>query len=251
MDRSGSDKLSAIRIEVDVRQENVAHVQVPHAVLRYVIGLMTASCWVIARDQGPFSADEHIQENRYRSLLCIPLINQTKLIGILYLENSRTSHVFTPDPRHRVKILASRPRFRLRTPGSTPKRRKAEEALRTSEASLARGSASAIRGPGAGTCVAAFARDQPSACRSSASIQPSKSPTPNIWRSFIRKTALRSNKRWHRHQVRQSVFSYENRIMLAGWSIRRVQSTGYPTVDESGELDLRRYRHGYHRAQIG
>jgi PAS domain S-box-containing protein len=36
----------------------------------------------------------------------------------------------------------------------------------------------------------------------------------------------------------KSVFSYENRITLPDGSIRHVQSTGHPTVDESGELDF-------------
>src|SRR5262249_14998710 len=36
----------------------------------------------------------------------------------------------------------------------------------------------------------------------------------------------------------KSVFSYENRIVLPDGSIRHVQSTGHPTVDESGELEF-------------
>ena len=42
-----------------------------------------------------------------RSILCIPLINQAKLIGLLYLENSLTPHVFTPARLTVLKLLAS------------------------------------------------------------------------------------------------------------------------------------------------
>ena len=42
-----------------------------------------------------------------RSILCLPLINQGKLIGILYLENNLTPSVFTPDRVAVLKVLAS------------------------------------------------------------------------------------------------------------------------------------------------
>ena len=55
----------------------------------------------------PFSADPYIVQCRAHSILCLPLINQTKLIGILYLENNLTPHVFTPDRVTVLKVLAS------------------------------------------------------------------------------------------------------------------------------------------------
>ena len=42
-----------------------------------------------------------------RSILCLPLINQGKLTGILYLENNLTPTVFTPDRVAVLKVLAS------------------------------------------------------------------------------------------------------------------------------------------------
>ena len=42
-----------------------------------------------------------------RSVLCLPLINQRKLTGILYLENNLAPHVFTPDRIALLKVLAS------------------------------------------------------------------------------------------------------------------------------------------------
>jgi GAF domain-containing protein len=40
-------------------------------------------------------------------MLCLPLINQGKLIGLLYLENNLTSDVFTPKRIVVLKLLAS------------------------------------------------------------------------------------------------------------------------------------------------
>ena len=39
-------------------------------------------------------------QRRARSVLCLPLINHGKLLGILYLENNLTRQVFTPDRCH-------------------------------------------------------------------------------------------------------------------------------------------------------
>lgn len=41
--------------------------------------------------------DDYLQERQPRSLLCLPILNQGQLIGILYLKNRSTSGVFTRD----------------------------------------------------------------------------------------------------------------------------------------------------------
>ena len=60
-----------------------------------------------ASSPNPFSADPYIVQRRPRSILTLPLINQGKLISILYLENNLTPHVFTPDRITMLKVLAS------------------------------------------------------------------------------------------------------------------------------------------------
>ena len=57
--------------------------------------------------QNPFSADEYIGEKRARSVLCMPLVKQSKLTGVLYLENKLASHVFTPARISVLELLAS------------------------------------------------------------------------------------------------------------------------------------------------
>ncbi len=57
--------------------------------------------------QNPFSADEYIGEKHARSVLCLPLVKQAKLIGVLYLENKLASHVFTPARISVLELLAS------------------------------------------------------------------------------------------------------------------------------------------------
>ena len=60
-----------------------------------------------ASGQNPFAADEYIRGHHARSVLCLPLPKQTRLVGVLYLENNLTPHVFTPARMAILKLLAS------------------------------------------------------------------------------------------------------------------------------------------------
>jgi PAS domain S-box-containing protein len=57
--------------------------------------------------QNPFSADEYICRKHARSVLCMPLVKQSKLTGVLYLENNLASHVFTPARISVLELLES------------------------------------------------------------------------------------------------------------------------------------------------
>jgi PAS domain S-box-containing protein len=59
----------------------------------------------LAKNQ--FSADEYICQKHARSVLCLPLVKQSKLIGVLYLENNLASQVFTPARISVLELLAS------------------------------------------------------------------------------------------------------------------------------------------------
>ncbi|MEY3867096.1 MAG: hypothetical protein RLZZ338_987 [Cyanobacteriota bacterium] len=54
-----------------------------------------------------FTKDPYIQQQQPKSILCFPLINQGKLISILYLENNLTTGAFTPERLEILKILSS------------------------------------------------------------------------------------------------------------------------------------------------
>jgi PAS domain S-box-containing protein len=60
-----------------------------------------------ARAKTPFSADGYLRRSRVRSVLCLPLVKQGELSGILYLENSLASHVFTPARITVLMVLSS------------------------------------------------------------------------------------------------------------------------------------------------
>jgi PAS domain S-box-containing protein len=79
----------------------------PESLVRYVMRTRETVLLDDASSQNAFSADPYIVQRRARSILSLPLINQGKLIGILYLENNLTPHVFTPDRMTVLKVLAS------------------------------------------------------------------------------------------------------------------------------------------------
>ena len=84
-----------------------ATVALPESLVRYVMRTRETVIVDDARSQNPFSADPYIVQRRARSILCLPLINQTKLIGILFLENTLTRNAFTADRVTILKALAS------------------------------------------------------------------------------------------------------------------------------------------------
>ena len=54
-----------------------------------------------------FSADDYLRDRQSKSILCLPLIKQRELAGILLLENALTSHAFTPARIAVLELLAA------------------------------------------------------------------------------------------------------------------------------------------------
>jgi predicted ATPase/two-component sensor histidine kinase len=59
-----------------------------------------------ARSPGTLE-DSYFRDGRARSVLVLPLLRQTKVVGILYLENELATHAFTPERVSVLKLLAS------------------------------------------------------------------------------------------------------------------------------------------------
>src|SRR5258707_785577 len=95
------------RVEVTLHQTAASPAEIPESVLQYVIRTRESVILDDAAAQNPFSADEYICQKHARSVLCLPLVKQSKLIGLLYLENNLASHVFTPARISVLELLAS------------------------------------------------------------------------------------------------------------------------------------------------
>ncbi len=94
-------------VEVSLRQALATSSELPNSVLQYVIRTHEPVILDDACKDGLFSGDSYIIAKRARSILCLPLIKQTKLVGVLYVENNLATHAFTPVRIAVLKVLSS------------------------------------------------------------------------------------------------------------------------------------------------
>jgi PAS domain S-box-containing protein len=99
--------ISRGRVEVTLREAAVSPAELPESVLHTVIRTRQSVILDDALAQNPFSADEYVYAKHARSVLCLPLVKQAKLIGVLYLENNLASNVFTSARISVLELLAS------------------------------------------------------------------------------------------------------------------------------------------------
>ena len=98
---------SSDSVMVRLCDEPVTAAVLPETVLRYVLDTRENVTLDDAASLNPFSTDPYVVQQRARSLLCLPLTNQAKLIGALYLENHQLTHAFAPARTAVLKLLAS------------------------------------------------------------------------------------------------------------------------------------------------
>jgi len=77
------------------------------AVIHYVIRTQQLVTLDDATKIGNFTQDAHIVQAQVKSLLCLPLKHQGKLIGILYLENNLATGAFTSKQLETLNLLSS------------------------------------------------------------------------------------------------------------------------------------------------
>jgi PAS domain S-box-containing protein len=94
-------------VTVRLVDEAVTERVLPESVLHYVLRTREIVILDDASAQSPFGVDSYIRQRQARSILCLPLLNQAKLIGVLYLENNLTPRVFAPARISVLKLLAS------------------------------------------------------------------------------------------------------------------------------------------------
>ena len=139
--RTGRD-----RVEVHLQERDLRPSEVPESLLRYVIRTQQSVILGDASVENLFSEDEYIRQTDPRSVLCLPLVKQGKLMGVLYLENRLAPHVFTPDRLAVLDLLASQAAISLENARlyaeverENLERQRAEDELRRSERLMVEG----------------------------------------------------------------------------------------------------------------
>ena len=81
--------------------------QIPTSLVYYVARTKESVVFSDPAQQQMFAMDSYIVEHQPKSVLCNPILDRGKLIGILYLENNLTLDAFTPERLELLKILSA------------------------------------------------------------------------------------------------------------------------------------------------
>lgn len=81
--------------------------ELPTSLIRYVRRSGEPLVLHNAAINGRFATDAYIAANQCKSILCLPLVNQGRITGLLYLENNLSTHVFTPARIELLRLLSS------------------------------------------------------------------------------------------------------------------------------------------------
>ncbi|NET06815.1 MAG: AAA family ATPase [Symploca sp. SIO2B6] len=98
-DNSEVEALQSIPIETEAQPDNAL---LSSAIVNYVDRTENNVILNDAVNEGEYTSDRYIIATQAKSILCTPLINQSHISGILYLENNLTTNAFT---RERVELL--------------------------------------------------------------------------------------------------------------------------------------------------
>src|ERR1700734_2801147 len=94
-------------VEVELKDALVTSSDLPDSLLHYVIRTQESVILDDASTQNLFVQDKYVRQRRPKSVFCLPLVKQAKLMGVLYLENSLIPNVFTPKRQAMLEMLAS------------------------------------------------------------------------------------------------------------------------------------------------
>jgi predicted ATPase/signal transduction histidine kinase/CheY-like chemotaxis protein/tRNA A-37 threonylcarbamoyl transferase component Bud32 len=81
--------------------------EVSPAIINYVARSLESVVLNDATHEGQFTLDSYIQAYQPKSVLCMPLLHQGKLAGIVYLENNLTTGAFTKERLEVLNLLSS------------------------------------------------------------------------------------------------------------------------------------------------
>lgn len=119
-------------VEVMLRRTPATSSDLPESMLHTVLRTRQSLILDDARQSQLFAADPYVQRRQPRSVLCLPLVERGRLVGLLYLENNLAPATFTAQRIAVLELLASQAAISLENA-------RLYEDLRRSEAFLAEG----------------------------------------------------------------------------------------------------------------
>jgi transcriptional regulator with GAF, ATPase, and Fis domain len=80
---------------------------VSHGIIHHVQRTGEVICLNDAQHDERFAADPYLLVHQPKSIVCLPICNHAKRLGMLYLENHRTTHAFTEPRLALLQVLAA------------------------------------------------------------------------------------------------------------------------------------------------
>ncbi|OQW90781.1 MAG: hypothetical protein BWK78_06200, partial [Thiotrichaceae bacterium IS1] len=103
-----------IQAEITVQPETVTVLQalplvgqVPTTLLNYVIRTKQSLVLADFQKETKYQTDDYVRTQALKSVLCLTLLHQQKLVGVIYLENNLTAGAFTQDRFQVLTLLSS------------------------------------------------------------------------------------------------------------------------------------------------
>jgi predicted ATPase/C4-dicarboxylate-specific signal transduction histidine kinase len=138
-------RASASGSVVTIQSRSLEEADVPFGIFMSVARTRHAVLLDDALHVGDFAGDHDIRRRNLRSVLCMPLMKQSQLVGLLYVENNLICAAFTPEKTALLEVLASQAAISLEnarlyadTLESNARRERAEKELQNSREELAR-----------------------------------------------------------------------------------------------------------------
>jgi predicted ATPase/signal transduction histidine kinase/tRNA A-37 threonylcarbamoyl transferase component Bud32 len=105
IEASGNATDNAVTVLSSITVET--YQDLPLSVINYVFRTQQYLVLNDAITTEPFNLDNYIQESKIKSIFCLPIIYQSQLTGIIYLENQLSSGAFVSERIEVLKVLVS------------------------------------------------------------------------------------------------------------------------------------------------
>jgi Nif-specific regulatory protein len=105
--------------------------RLPAGIVNYVRRTSESIVLADARSDDRYGSDPYIVRRQPRSVMCIPVLNQSRLVGVLYLENDQAAGAFTPERILICQMLAAQAAISLENARLYNEVKSSEETLRS------------------------------------------------------------------------------------------------------------------------
>ena len=234
------------QVQVQLRHAPITSCELPESLFRYVIRTQQKIILDDASANNMFSEDNYLRQRRPRSILCLPLIKQTKMLGVLYLENNLAPRVFTQKRLAMLELVASQAAISLdharvyaELAQENAERKRTEEELRRSEAFLAQGQRISHTGSWRWQVATGTVHWSEETFRILGANPNTEKPAYSLFMERVHpEDRARVEEILNRAVQEMSDFDFDCRIVLPKGLIKFLRSVGQPVVSSSGELEF-------------